>query len=257
LNYRTLVLQSKGSIGLVTFSRPQVLNALNMEMCDEIVDVCTEINKNQDIKAAIFTGSGRAFISGADISEMQAKSPIEALTFLKHVIAATRAIEQVDVPSIGAINGFAFGGGNEISMSFDIRIASENAKFAQQEINLGIGPGGGATQRLPRLVGYGRAMEIILTGDVIDAQEAYRIGLVNRVTRPNLLMDDCYTLANQLALKSKAAVIQTKAALRASRSVDFEHGLDFEIECDSLLWSTPEQKELMQMFLKRRSGANK
>ncbi len=254
MNYATLTLQRKDTIGLITFSRPQLLNAFDTEMCKEIIAVCKEISEDESIDVVIFTGSGRAFVAGADISAMQPMNPLQALQFLKYVMAATKAIEDLEIPTIGAINGFAFGGGNELAMSFDLRIASEDAKFGQQEVNHGIAPGGGATQRLSRLVGYGRAMEIILTGDVIDAREAYRIGLVNKVVRPASLMDECLKMAGKLSQKSRAALAQAKSAVKASRSVDIDRGLEFEIQCTSLLWSTEEQKRLMKAFLDKQQS---
>ncbi len=251
MSYDTLNLTRSGKIGIATFSRPKVLNAFDTKMCLEIIAVCSEISSDDNIHVVVFTGSGRAFVAGADISEMQPKTPIEALEFLKKVIAATKAIENLEIPTLAAINGFAFGGGNEIAMSFDIRIASEEAKFGQQEVNYGIAPGGGATQRLSRLVGYGRAMEIILTGEPIDAQEAYRIGLVNKVVPASHLMDECLKIAQKLSQKSKAALAQAKSAVKASRSIDMDRGLEFEIQCNSLLWSTQEQKQLMKEFLEK------
>jgi enoyl-CoA hydratase len=251
MSYETLNLIRSGKIGIVTFNRPKVLNAFDTKMCLEIRAVCSEISSDDNIHVVVFTGSGRAFIAGADISEMQAKTPIEALEFLKKVIAATKAVEDLEIPTIAAINGFAFGGGNEIAMSFDIRIASEEAKFGQQEVNYGIAPGGGATQRLARLVGYGRAMEIILTGEPIDAQEAYRIGLVNKVVPDDKLMDECLRIAQKLSQKSKAALAQAKSAVKASRSMDIDSGLEFEIRGNALLWSTKEQKQLMEQFLEK------
>jgi enoyl-CoA hydratase len=251
MDYETLNLTRSGKIGIVTFNRPEVLNAQNTKMCREIVAVCAEIGADDDINVAIFTGLGRAFIAGADISEMQSLNSLEALKFLNHFIAATKAIENMEIPTMAAINGFAFGGGNEIAMSFDIRIASEEAKFGQQEVNYGIGPGGGATQRLARLVGYGRAMEIILTGESIDAREAYRIGLVNRVVPADKLMDECLRIAQKLSQKSKAALAQAKSAVKASRSMDIDRGLEFEIRGNALLWSTKEQKQLMKQFLEK------
>jgi enoyl-CoA hydratase len=251
MDYETLNLTRSGKIGIVTFNRPEVLNAQNTGMCREIVSVCAEIGADADINVAIFTGLGRAFIAGADISEMQSLNSLEALQFLKHFIAATKAIENMEIPTIAAINGFAFGGGNEIAMSFDIRIASEEAKFGQQEVNYGIAPGGGATQRLARLVGYGRAMEIILTGESIDAREAYRIGLVNRVVPADKLMDGCLRIAQRLSEKSRAALAQAKSAVKASRSMDIDRGLEFEIQGNALLWSTKEQKQLMKQFLEK------
>ena len=254
MNDETLTLTKEGRIGVVTFTRPKVLNAFDGQMCKEIVAVCRETDKDDSIRVVIFTGSGRAFIAGADISYMQPLDPMQAMGFMKEVYSATKGIEDLEIPTIAAVNGFCFGGGNELAMSCDIRIAAEEAKFGQQEVNFGIAPGGGATQRLTKLVGYGRAMELVLTGQVIDAQEAYRIGLVNSVFPGDSLMDECMKLAEALSLKSRFSLSQAKMAVKASRSMDLEKGLEFEIQCTSLLWATEEQKQLMKAFLEKQRG---
>ncbi|MFC1919251.1 enoyl-CoA hydratase/isomerase family protein [Chloroflexota bacterium] len=254
MSYETLALAKDGKIGIVSFTRPKVLNAFDTLMCQEISTVCHEIACDADIRAVIFTGSGRAFVAGADIAHVYPLDSMQGLEFLKWVHRATKGIEDLEIPTIAAVNGFCFGGGNELAISCDIRIASENAKFGQQEINWGLAPGGGATQRLTRLVGYGRAMEIILTGDAIDVHEAYRIGLVNKIVPADSLMDECLKFAQALSLKSRASLSQAKASVKASRSLDLEHGLEFEFRGTSLLWSTKEQKELMGAFVEKQQG---
>lgn len=250
--FRTLSCEKEENIAVVTFNRHKVLNALNTDMCQEIVEICGQLAADDSVRVVIFTGSGRAFVAGADIDHMQSMTSAQALDFLNKVKAAIKAIEGLPQPTIAAINGFAFGGGEELCLGCDLRIASEKAQFAQQEINLGIIPGGGGTQRLPRLVGICKAMELVLTGDVIEAEEAYRIGLVNRLVATDSIVDEVKNLALKLAQKPSIALRQAKAAINASRSMNLESGLDFEIQACALLWSTEDQKEGMKAFLEKR-----
>ena len=252
MEYKTLFWEKEDDIAIVTFNRPQALNAMNAELCLDIVGVCCQLAADLDVRVVIFTGGGRAFVAGADIEYMQPLTSAQALDFLNTFKAAIKAIEDLPQPTIAAVNGFAFGGGNELCMGCDIRIASEKAKFGQQEINLGIIPGGGGSQRLPRLVGWGRAMEIALSGEAIDAEEAYRIGLANKVVPHDSLLDEARSLAKKLAAKPKIALRQAKAVINASKSLDMESGLDYEIQCCALLWSTADQKEGMKAFIEKR-----
>ena len=254
IQYANLIVSIADKVATVTFNRPGVLNATNSAMCKDIASACGELNANEDVKVVIFTGVGRAFIAGADVSEMQPLDSVGAIQFLGRFREATGAIENMDKPSIAAVNGYAFGGGNEIALACDIRIAADGASFGQQEINLGVIPGAGATQRLPRLVGYGQAMEMILSGSPINAQEAYRIGMVNRVVPGSDLTSECLRLAQTIAQKGKFALSQAKKAVRASRSLNLQSGLDFELQCSSLTWSTDDQKRLMKEFLEKRGG---
>ncbi|MFC1944928.1 enoyl-CoA hydratase/isomerase family protein [Chloroflexota bacterium] len=252
MEYKTLYWEKEEGIATVTFNRPEALNAMNTDMCLDIVAVCSELAADPDVRVVILTGGGRAFIAGADIAYMQPLTSAQALDFLNTFKAAIKAIEGLPQPTIAAVNGFAFGGGNELCLGCDIRLASEKAKFGQQEINLGIIPGGGGSQRLPRLVGWGRAMEMALSGEAINAEEAYRIGLANRVFPHDSLLDEAKKLARLLASKPKVALRQAKAVINASKSLDMESGLDYEIQCCALLWSTDDQKEGMKAFLEKR-----
>ncbi|MEE8174520.1 MAG: enoyl-CoA hydratase-related protein [Dehalococcoidia bacterium] len=250
--YETLIYEKEDNMALVTLNRPDVLNALSTKMSLEIAAVFDEIHRDAKMHAAIITGAGRAFLVGADIAEMRSLTPPEAMGFLRRVQAAILAVEKCQCPVIAAVNGLALGGGTELSLACDLRIASDKAQFGQPEINLGIIPGGGGTQRLPRVVGLTKAMEICLTGLPIDAAEAFRIGLVNRVVPAESLMDETRKLAQRLASRPQLALHRAKAAVNLSRSVDLASGLDYEIQSCVMLWYTEDRKEGMKAFLEKR-----
>ncbi len=252
MHYETLDCRTEDNVAVVTFNQPKTLNALNSKMLMEIVDVCTRLEKDDSVRVVIFTGSGKSFVAGADIGEMRPLNSITAMAFLYRVKAAFTAMDSLPQPTIAVVNGFAFGGGNELALACDLRVASEDAQFGQQEINMGIIPGGGGTQKLPRLVGFAKTMELTLTGDAIDAQEAYRIGLVNSVMPADSLMDKAMALAKRIASNPRTALLQGKEAVKASRELSLNAGLEFEIRSCALLWSTEDQKEGMGAFLERR-----
>lgn len=250
--YETLIYEKEDNMALVRLNRPDVLNALSTKMSLEIAAVFDEIQGDAEIHVVTITGAGRAFLVGADIAEMRSMTPPEAMGFLRRVQAAILAVEKCQCPVIAAVNGLALGGGTELSLACDLRIASDKAQFGQPEINLGIIPGGGGTQRLPRVVGLTKAMEICLTGLPIDAAEAFRIGLVNRVVPAESLMDETRKLAQQLASRPQLALHRVKAAVNLSRSVDLASGLDYEIQSCVMLWYTEDRKEGMKAFLEKR-----
>ena len=191
-NYNNLLVEIEDGIAVITINRPKSLNALNSETLAELGDIAAAIEKAKDVKVVILTGSGqKSFVAGADISEMVNATPMEGRAMALLAAETFKKFENMPQVTIAAVNGYALGGGCEISMCCDIRIAAENAKFAQPEVNLGILPGFGGTQRLPRLIGKGRAKELIFTTDQIDAQEAYRIGLANKVVPQEELLDYC------------------------------------------------------------------
>ena len=250
--YETLIYEKEDNMALVTLNRPDVLNAISTKMSLEIAAVFDEIQGDAEIHVVTITGAGRAFLVGADIAEMRSMTPPEAMGFLRRVQAAILAVEKCQCPVIAAVNGLALGGGTELSLACDLRIASDKAQFGQPEINLGIIPGGGGTQRLPRVVGLTKAMEICLTGLPIDAAEAFRIGLVNRVVPAESLMDEARKLAQRLASRPQLALHRAKAAVNLSRSVDLASGLDYEIQSCVMLWYTEDRKEGMKAFLEKR-----
>lgn len=239
-----------GKIGIVTLNRPEKLNALDSKTRMELKEIVEKAEK--EVRVLIITGTGRAFAAGADINELIKRDPIMAIEATKLGTELFAKIEELEIPVIAAINGLALGGGLELALSCDIRIASKNAKFGQPEINIGIFPGGGATQRLPRLIGMGMAKKLVLTGEMISAEEAYRIGLVEEVVEPEKLMDRAKEIANKIAEKSAIAVKLAKRALNASMNTPLREGLRYEASLFSILFASEEAKGLMRDFLEKR-----
>jgi len=212
VEYTNLILERNGAVAVLTINRPKALNALNSDTLSELSTVLDELGRDSSVKVVILTGSGeKAFVAGADISQMKDFNSLEGRRFAQLGHATFRKIELLPQPVIAAIKGFALGGGCELAMACDIRLASENAKFGQPEVTLGLTAGFGGTQRLPRLVGTGLASELLFTGDVIDAHEAYRIGLVNHVYAPDTLMEEAQKLAERIAERAPVAVQLSKS----------------------------------------------
>jgi len=251
-NYNTLLFENKGGIGIVKVNRPDALNALNAEVLSELLEIFGEIAADDSVKAVILTGEGRAFVAGADITEMAPESAIQGRYRGFLAKTAFEKLENMRQVTIAAVNGFALGGGCEISMACDIRIAAENAKFGQPEVGLGIIPGFGGTQRLPRLVGKGRAKELIFTGGMIDANEAYRIGLANKVVPLAELLNESKALAKKIMANSSYAVSLAKAAINTGLDVDLNTGLKFEADLFGLTFATADKKEGMSAFVEKR-----
>jgi enoyl-CoA hydratase len=252
--YETLIYEKRDRIGYVTLNRPERLNALNFQMRDDITAVCREIAADNDVWVVIWTGAGdRAFCAGADIREGEfGMSQIEARN--RRVYNPFHsAIQNLDRPNIAAINGFALGGGLEIALACDIRIASEKAELGLPEVTLGRIPGAGGTQRLPRLVGPGLALELILTGKRISAQEAYRIGLVNQVVPPDKLMSAAEEVANTILQRAPLAVRFAKEAVLRGLSMTLEQGLVHETSLSVLLLSTEDRREGEKAFQEKRA----
>ncbi|MGB9662235.1 MAG: enoyl-CoA hydratase-related protein [Moorellaceae bacterium] len=240
-------------LAIITIDRPQTLNALNTEVLSELKTILQQIKGDNTLKAVIITGAGdKAFIAGADISEMVKQTVQEGYQFCRLGQEVCALIEQLPQPVIAAINGYALGGGCELAMACDLRIASERAKFGQPEINLGIIPGYGGTQRLPRLVGKTKAMELILTGEMIGAVEAERLGLVNQVVPPDRLMEAAKALAKKIAGKGEIAVRAAKAAINKGLQADIDTACACEAGLFSLCFASEDRKEGMTAFLERR-----
>ena len=241
------------AVALVTVTRPKVLNALNAATIDELHEVFGSLRDDAAVRVVILTGAGdRAFIAGADISELSRMSPTSAREIARRGQTLCELIEGAGKPVVAAINGFALGGGCEIAMACPVRLAADTATIGQPEINLGIIPGFGGTQRLPRLVGQGRALELLLTGDPITADEAWRLGLVNRVVSADRLLDEARALATTLAAKPPIAVQYILDAVRRGMQMSLTHGCDFEATLFGLAAATDDMREGTQAFLDKR-----
>ena len=246
-----VTLERKGAVGVITMNRPEALNALNAQVLADLSAVLDEVANDDSILVAVVTGAGRSFVAGADIGQMSTMTPAEAKQFGLFGNQVFLKLETLSKPTIAAVNGFALGGGCELSMACDIRIASEKAKFGQPEVGLGITPGFGGTQRLPRLVGMANAMEMILTARTINAARAREIGLVSQVVAPEELMDKALELANAIAANAQVAVRESKAAMRRGIQTDMNTGAAFEAEAFGLCFSTEDQKDAMRAFVNK------
>ena len=256
--FNTIEVAVEENVAVITINRPKFLNALNTEVLNELSQAVDLIDGDSTIRVVVLTGSGeKAFVAGADISEMQNKNVLEAREFSALGNKVFSKIENVKMPVIAAVNGFALGGGCELAMACDIRIAGHKAKFGQPEIGLGIMPGFGGSQRLPRLVGKGIAKEILFTGEMINAERAYEIGLVNRIVDASELLDEVKKMAQTIASKSPLGVSFTKKAVNEGSNLDLERAVSLEAELFGSLFSTKDQKEGMSAFLEKRQAVFK
>ena len=240
-------------LAVVTLDRPKSLNALNSQVYREIIATLRQVEEMDEIKVVILTGAGqKAFAAGADIAQMVHEDAMggRRLSALCH--DAANLLENMRQVTIAAVNGFALGGGCELTLACDMRIAAENAHFALPEVTLGIIPGGGGTQRLSRIIGVGRAKELIFTGDQIDAQEAYRIGLANHVVPQDQLLDTCRALGKKIASRASYAVFLAKTAVNSSLDIDLKNGAEREKDLLGLAFATHDKQEWMEAFLARR-----
>ncbi len=249
-------LEKQGHVGIMTISRPEALNALNSAVLTDLDAVIDQVEADEEIYVAILTGDGRSFVAGADIGEMKEFSAIDGKRFGVHGGNVFLKLENMSKPVIAAVNGFALGGGCELSMACDIRLASEKAKFGQPETGLGITPGFGGTQRLPRIVGVAKAMELILTAKVINAAEAERIGLVSYVYPPEELMPKALEMANAIAANAQIAVCESKRCIRMGMQTDIQTGSAFEAEAFGVTCGTEDKDEGMGAFLEKRAEKN-
>jgi len=250
--YETITVEKRGAVAVLTINRPDKLNALNRRVHQEGVAALDELKHDDSVRVVVLTGSGeKAFIAGADIKEFQDQTPVTQRD-LFHEKTLFNSIDTFPKPVIAMINGFCLGGGNELALACDLRICSENAKFSQPEINLGLIPGGGGTQRLTRLLGEGRAMEIMLSGDIIDAQTAYNFGLVNHVHPAAELEGKTIELANKIAEKAPIALQLAKEAVKFASRSNLDEGLRREVDLFALCFSTEDKKEGVAAFLEKR-----
>ena len=253
MEYETIIIESEGSIAVLKLNRPQALNALNSKVISELIIALDEIAKGVMPKVIIITGSGeKAFVAGTDILEMETLSSFGAREFAQFARKAIDKVANLDRPVIGAINGFALGGGCELAMACDIRIASERARLGQPETGLGIIPGSGGTQRLPRLVGPSKAKQLIFTGEIIDAKTALEIGLVDKLVPHDSLMEEAKKMAKMIAGKPRVALALAKYAINRGLDADLQTALGYEIECFAQCFATQDQKEGMRAFLEKR-----
>ena len=251
-SYETLLLERRGRVAVITINRPAKMNALNIQTRTEGAAALDELREDESVRVVVITGAGeKAFIAGADINEFAGMTAVAQRAVMKGR-RAFDAVEDFPKPVIAMINGFALGGGCELAMACDIRIASAKAKLGQPEIKLGIIPGGGGTQRLTRLVGEGKAMELILTGDMISAEEAQALGLVNRVVPAEHLEAATMELADKIAEMSPVALAMAKAAVKGAARLDLRAGLDAEVDLFALCFSSADKEEGVRAFIEKR-----
>lgn len=253
MNLQVLKLEVNEQIATVTISRPEAMNALNTRFFNEMDHVVAKVSNMKDVRVMIITGEGKAFVAGADIAEMVDKTPEEGSVFSRLGQNTFKSFGEMDIPVIAAINGFALGGGLELAMGCDFRIASSKAKFGQPEVNLGLIPGYAATQRLPRLTGLGDALYLLMTADMIDAQDALRIGLVQKVVEPEELMETVMGIAKNIITKGPKAVSLVKKVSRQGMLQGFEKGSELEAEMFGSLFKD-EGETGMRAFLEKRKA---
>ena len=251
-NYETITVEKRGGVAILTINRPDKLNALNSAVHTDGVAALDELRNDAEVRVLVITGAGeKSFIAGADISEFAGKSPVEQRsTFYERSLF--NSLDSFPKPVIAMVNGFCLGGGNELALACDIRICTPNARFSQPEINLGIMPGGGGTQRLTRLIGEGRSMEMILTGDMIDAETAHKFGLVNHVYNADELEAKTMEMANKIAEKAPIALQLCKEAVKFASRSNLDEGLRREVDLFALVFSTEDKTEGVSAFLEKR-----
>ena len=254
MEYSKLLVEKENGIAIVKINNPQSLNALNSTILGELDTLFTELENDSSISVIILTGEGKAFVAGADITEMSSMDAAEGKAFGEKGAKVFRKIELLSKPVIAAVNGYALGGGCELAMCCDIRIASAKAKFGQPEVGLGITPGFSGTQRLPRLVGMGKAKELIFTAEVINADEACRIGLVNSVAEPEELINTAVAMAEKIAGKAPVAVKYSKESINRGMQCSMDEAINIEANLFGLCFATEDQKEGMKAFMEKRKA---
>ena len=251
--YQNIIVEIRGKVGLVTLNRPQALNALNEALIAELNDALGSFESNPEIGCTVITGSEKAFAAGADVKEMAEKTYVES--YLGRFLDGWTRIAETRKPVIAAVSGFCLGGGLELAMMCDFIIASETARFALPEITLGIMPGAGGTQRLPRYIGKAKAMDLILTGRMMDAVEAERCGLVARLVAPDRLLDEALAAASKIAANSQPIVMMAKETVNRAQETSLAEGARFERRLFLSMFSTEDQKEGMKAFIEKRKPA--
>jgi enoyl-CoA hydratase len=251
--HKTIIYRKEEQLVWLTLNRPLASNTINLELANELGDACREINQDEEVRAVIITGAGQTFCSGADLDELSSFS-LDQLSRMNPASMASRAVAAVNCPVIAAINGDALGAGLELALSCDIRTSSENARFGFPETSYGLIPGGGGTQRLPRIVGRGKASEMILIAEPLDAREAYRIGLISKVVPGDKLAEEAKEIAKRLVSRAPIAVRYAKEALNKGMDMTLEQGLRLEADLSFLLQSTEDRAEGIRAFLEKRTA---
>ena len=255
MTYEHIILEIDSELATLTFNRPKAMNALNGALIKELSVALDTIAENEDIRVLILTGAGdKAFVAGADINELATFNPLEAKMFSKLGHRTIRKLQLLSIPVIAAVNGFALGGGSEIALACDFIYAAKNAKFGLPEITLGIVPGFGGTQRLPRLIGKNLAKELIFTGKMISAEEAMQMGIVNQIHEASSLMEAVLATARVMAAKGKTSLRAAKEAINRGMDVDLQTGCDIEIDAFSLCMASADAKEGTRAFLEKRKA---
>ena len=252
MEFKYILMDKKDGIATITFHRPEALNALNSEVLEELDKAVELVAADREVRVAVFTGEGKSFISGADINEMDQRRGVDIISYSRRGADVFRKVELLPKPTIAAVNGYAFGGGFEFILCTDIRIANEKAKFRLPEVTLGITPGFNGTQRLPKCVGMCRAKELIFTGRMLTAGEAFNLGILNKVVPADQLMEEVYKMASQIADNSSTAIAMAKAAMTAGESMDIEVGRNIELGYMAACFGTPDQMEGFASFKEKR-----
>jgi len=252
MEYKTIKPSRTDSVDLLVISRPEAMNALNSLFFDEMNDYLGKLEKSTDSACLIITGEGNAFVAGADIKEMENKNSKQGKQLSEIGQKTFNRIENLSIPVIAAINGFALGGGCELALACDIRIASDVAKIGQPEVNLGLIPGYGATQRLPRLIGMGNALYMLYTADLISAGDALNMGLIQKISKPENLMNDVMQMARKIASKGPLAIKEIKKVCRRGINASFNGGCQLEAETFGKLFETEQTKEGIKAFIEKR-----
>jgi enoyl-CoA hydratase len=254
MQFETILVRAQDPTALITLNRPEKLNAMSMVLKQELIRALQELDADATTRVIVLTGAGeKAFTAGADIHEFQARTPMDQWHMYEHGTLYD-AVDKVSKPVVAMINGYCFGGGLELAMACDIRIASNRAVLGQTELNIGIIPGGGGSQRLPRLVGLGKAMKLTLTGDRIDADEALRIGLVDEVVPHARLQPRTFEIAEKIVAHSPLAVRLAKSAIRASARLPLDQGLRYEQSLFALAMASADKEEGVRAFLEKRNA---
>ena len=252
MNFENVTVEKDGAVGVVTLNRPQALNALSYGLVKDLSLAMQELDQDPEVRAIVVTGGEKIFAAGADIKEMADRGPFDER--IQERLAYRDKINKITKPVIAAVSGFALGGGCELAMSCDIIIAAENARFGQPEVNLGIIPGSGGTQRLTHVLGKHRAMELVLTGDMLSASDAERLGLVNRVVPAELVLEEAKNVAKKIAAKPALAIKAAKEAVLKAANAPLDEGLEFERKSFYLLFASEDRSEGMKAFLEKRKA---